>query len=155
MRTALLSAVMAVFLLAGKMATAQVNVSINIDKQPVWGPVGYDHVDYYYMPEVDAYYCVPKQQYVYLQGNKWVFSKSLPARYRNVDLYKTYKVVVNGDKPYLHHDEHRKQYASFKGRHDQVVIRDSHDKKYFVNKNHPQHSEWEKEQREQREHGRH
>jgi len=143
----LLSTLMAVFLLAGKVTNAQINISVNIDRQPVWGPVGYDHVDYYYLPDVDAYYCVPKQQYVYLENNKWVFRNSLPPRYSKVDLYKSYKVVVNGNQPYLHHDEHRKQYASFRGRHDQPVIRDSRDKKYFVNKDHPHHGDWEKEQR--------
>jgi hypothetical protein len=147
MRRVLSSAILIVLVLAGKLATAQVNVTINVDKQPVWGPTGYDHVDYYYLPEADVYYCVPKQQYVYFDKNKWVFAATLPPRYRKVDLYKTYKVVVNEDRPYLHHDDHRKQYAGFRERHDQPVIRDSREPKYFVNKNHPQHAQWEKEQR--------
>jgi len=126
---------------------AQVNVNINIAQQPVWGPTGYDHVDYYYLPDIDIYYNVPKHQYVYLQDNKWVFRKSLPAKYKNYDFYKGYKVVVNEDKPYLHLDEHRKEYASFRNRHDQQVIRDSRDNRYYVNKKHPEHKNWEKEQK--------
>jgi hypothetical protein len=147
MRSVLSTVIMIVFLLAGKMATAQVSINVNIDKQPVWGPTGYDHVDYYYLPEQDVYYCVSKRQYVYQEKNRWVFAASLPARYPKVDLYKTYKVVINEDKPYMHHDEHVKKYMEFRNRHDQEVIRDSHDKKYFVNKNHPQHGEWEREHR--------
>ena len=41
---------------------------------------------------------------------------------------------------------YREKYSSYKGRHDQEVIRDSHDSKYFVNKNHPQHKNWVKQQ---------
>jgi hypothetical protein len=43
---------------------------------------------------------------------------------------------------------YREKYSSYKGRHDQEVIRDSHDSKYFVNKNHPQHNEWVKQQKQ-------
>ena len=31
-------------------AQVSVNVSFNVDAQPEWGPAGYDHVNYYYMP---------------------------------------------------------------------------------------------------------
>jgi hypothetical protein len=48
---------------------AQVRVNINIGSQPVWGPVGYDHVDYYYLPDIETYYYVPTRQFVYF--NKW------------------------------------------------------------------------------------
>jgi hypothetical protein len=50
-------------------ASAQVRVNINIGSQPVWGPVGYDHVDYYYLPDIETYYYVPTRQFVYF--NKW------------------------------------------------------------------------------------
>ena len=145
MRRVISSAILIVFLLAGKLATAQVSLTLNIGKQPAWGPTGYDHAEYYYLPEVDAYYSVAKQQYVYQDRNKWVFTASLPARFKKVDLYKTYKVVINEDKPFDHHNDHVKQYGSFKGRHDQPVIRDSKETKYFESKGHPQHGQWEKE----------
>lgn len=47
-------------------ATTQVRVrfNVNIDTQPVWRPVGYDHVDYYYLPDIDVYYDVAKRQYI-------------------------------------------------------------------------------------------
>ena len=145
MRRVISSAILIVCLLAGKLATAQIGLTVNIGKQPTWGPTGYDHAEYYYLPEVDAYYYVPKQQYVYQDRNKWVFSNSLPGRFKKVDLYKTYKVVVNEDKPYLHHNDHVKQYGNFRDRHDQPVIRDSKDKKYWEAPGHPQHKQWEKE----------
>jgi hypothetical protein len=129
-------------------AHAQVSVNVNIGTQPVWGPTGYDHVDYYYMPDIGAYYYVPKQQYVYREGNNWVFRKTLPPQYKNFDVYKSYKVVINEKKPWLRDDEYRKKYESFKNRHDQEIIRDSHDSRYFVNKHHPEHDKWVRERKE-------
>jgi hypothetical protein len=48
-------------------ATAQVSLNVNIGSQPVWGPVGYDRVDYYYVPDIDAYYLCTKKA-IYLPG---------------------------------------------------------------------------------------
>lgn len=134
------------FCLAGA-SNAQLHFSINIGTQPVWGPTGYDHVDNYYLPEVDAYYNVQQKRYTYRQGNRWTTSSRLPARYRNVDLYKTYKVVENGNRPWMkNYQNDRKQYDGYRNRHDQEIIRDSKDQKYFVNKDHPQHNQWQQQQ---------
>jgi len=54
----------------------------------------------------------------------------LPNEYKNYDLYHGYKVVINTPDPWLHADDVRARYAQFKGRRDQVIIRDSHDNKY-------------------------
>ena len=115
-----------------KTASAQIHISLglNINSQPDWGPVGYDHADYYYMPDIDAYYDVPNHQYVYLQNNVWIHAASLPPRYANYDLYHGYKVVVNQRNPWEHAADFRAKYSGYKGRRDQQVIRDSHDKKY-------------------------
>lgn len=119
-------------LLISTRSGAQINVNINIGSQPAWGPEGYDYVDYYYMPDMDVYYNVPKRQFVYPEGNNWVFGSRLPARYNNYNIYNTYKVVVNEPRPYLHHDVYKVKYAKFKGQ-KQVVIRDSHDNRYKNN----------------------
>lgn len=104
---------------------AQVSVNINIGSQPLWGPVGYDVVQYYYLPDVEAYYYVPKRQFIYLSGGNWVFAASLPARYRNYDLYSGYKVVINEPRPYLHYRTHKVRYAKYCGyRGHQKSIRD-------------------------------
>src|SRR5437868_15466532 len=88
-------------------AQVSIGVNINIGSQPVWGPVGYDHVDYYYLPDIDAYYYVPKQQYIYLDRGRWIFASALPMRFKNYDIYRSYKVVVNEPRPYLHPDVYR------------------------------------------------
>jgi hypothetical protein len=117
--------------LSVKVADAQVRLSlgVNIGAQPEWGPVGYDHAEYYYMPDIDAYYDVPRHQYVYFDNNVWVHAGALPPRY-HFDKYRTYKVVVNEHNPWERHDAIRARYANYRGRHDQVVIRDSHDDHY-------------------------
>src|SRR5476651_1387204 len=118
--------------LSFKLADAQIgiHIGVNIGAQPDWGPVGYTHADYYYMPDIDAYYDVPHHQYVYNDNNTWVHNNTLPARYGNYDRYHGYKVVVNQPNPWEHHDVIRTKYETYKGRHDQVVIRDSHDTRY-------------------------
>ncbi len=115
-----------------KTADAQLRISLglNIGSQPDWGPTGYDHADYYYMPDIDSYYDVNAHQYVYLNNNVWIHSAALPARYSNYDVYHGYKVVVNQPSPWVHQDQIRTKYAAYKGRHDQTLIRDSKDVKY-------------------------
>src|SRR5213595_2518144 len=89
------------FLAAGLISTQsssaqiRVGVNINIGDQPRWRAPGYDYVEYYYLPDIETYYYVPRHQFIYLSGNRWVFSASLPPRYRDYDLYSGYKVVVN------------------------------------------------------------
>lgn len=125
-------------------AQAQLRITLraNIGSQPVWGPTGYDRADYYYMPYIDVFYNVSRRQYVYQQRGRWIFSASLPIQYRNYNLYTGYKVVVNEDRPYRNADMYRNQYSSYKNRHDQEVIRNSHDSKYFQIKGHPEHNKW-------------
>ena len=119
-------------------ASAQISLNVNIGSQPLWGPTGYDHVDYYYLPEIDAYYNVPANQYVYMANGAWVRRSTLPVKYRNVDLYRTYKVVMNGDRPYLSHTVNYNKYKSYRTSYNrQSPIRDSRDKKYDVVRNRP------------------
>lgn len=107
-----------------KPAAAQVNVSINIGNQPSWGPVGYDYVRYYYIPEINVYYDVINRRYTHYHGRRWVTSRNLPARYRNFNFYSTYKVVVNDRDPWRHHDRYRRDYGHYANRRNQVSIRD-------------------------------
>jgi len=138
----------AVLIVASSLnAQVSARINLNIGSQPAWGPTGYDHVEYYYLPDIEAYYNVPQHKYYYNEGGRWVGRSRLPARYHDFDLYNSYKVVVNDREPYRHHEKYRNQYASYKGRHDQQPIRDSRDSKYFVNKDHPEHNNWLKQQK--------
>lgn len=118
--------------LSFQLSHAQIrfHVNVNIGSQPEWGPVGYSHVDYYYMPDIDAYYYVPTHQYVYRENNIWVHRTYLPAQYRGYDVYHGYKVVINHPSPWLRHSYYHNTYASYRGRAGQSVIRDSRDARY-------------------------
>lgn len=126
-------------------AQVSLNVNLNIGSQPAWGPVGYDYVEYYYLPDIDVYYNVPAKRFYYFQGNRWIYSHKLPTRY-HYDFYNSYKVVINEKEPWHNHNNYKTRYASYKNRHDQILIRDSKDSKYFKNKNHPEHKNWIKKQ---------
>lgn len=123
-------------------ANAQVSVHFNIGVQPIWGPTGYDYVDYYYLPDIDAYYSVSQHQYTYYDGGRWISDPYLPQRYRNFDLYGAHKVVINEPTPWLRNDRYHSEYAHYRGQHDQGAIRDSRDSRYYENPGHPRHSEW-------------
>jgi hypothetical protein len=124
---------------------AQVSV-INVESQPIWGPTGYDYVENYYLPDIDAYYNVPNHRYYYYNNGSWRNSTYLPFSLINHDYYNSYKVVVNEKEPWRNHKNYKKKYHSNKGRYDQQLIWDSNDEKYFVNKDHPQHQNWLKQQ---------
>ncbi|MEP7277505.1 MAG: hypothetical protein ABI813_02580, partial [Bacteroidota bacterium] len=106
----LLTTVIAGSMLVYKPAAAQFHASINIGVQPAWGPSGYDYAENYYLPDVEAYYSVPRHQFIYFDGGRWVFSSSLPGRYGNYDLYSGYKVVLNERDPWLHFNDNRSRY---------------------------------------------
>ena len=138
--------VLIVTLFLANISNAQIDVNINLGSQPVWGPTGYDYVEYYYLPDIEAYYNVPQQRYYYYEKGNWIYKSSLPSRYSNYDFYNSYKVVINDREPWHNNKTHKEKYSSYKGRHDQQLIRDSKDSKYFAIKNHPEHKKWIKEQ---------
>jgi len=92
---------------------SQVSVNVNIGSPPAWGPVGYTEVEYYYIPDIQMYYDVPRAQYIYLSGGRWIHSRYLPRYCRNYDLYNGYKVVLNdyhGRTPYVYFKDHKVKY---------------------------------------------
>lgn len=100
-------------------AEAQINVNVNIGTPPAWGPAGYNDVNYYYLPDVEAYYDIRASRFIYYGNGKWVRASRLPYRYRTYDLYSGYKVVItdyDGPNPYIHHKKHKvKYYKGYRG----------------------------------------
>ncbi|MBU2444664.1 MAG: hypothetical protein KJ666_03700 [Bacteroidetes bacterium] len=137
----------ALFLASTINAQVSISLNFNLDTQPAWGPTGYDYVEYYYLPAIDVYYHVPQHRYYYFNKGRWIYRSSLPSRFGNYDFYNSYKVVVNEREPWRKHKTYKEKYSSYKDRHDQKPIRDSRDSKYFVNKNHPEHNKWVKQQK--------
>nr|WP_314897025.1 hypothetical protein [uncultured Flavobacterium sp.] len=114
-----------IILFASSAIHAQVSVSLNIGSAPSWGPVGYAEAEYYYLPDVEAYYDVRATQFIYFGGGRWVRSRYLPRQYRNYDLYSGYKVVLNdyhGSRPYNNFNHHKvKYYRGYHGREQRTI----------------------------------
>ena len=101
-----------------------VNVYVNIDLQPAWGPAGYDYVAFYYFPTLNIYYDVQNALFYYLSGRRWVYSYYLPIRYQGYDLYTLYKVVINDiHNPWIYYRTHRSLYAHYRNVRTQTPIR--------------------------------
>lgn len=117
-------------------STAQnINVNINLDKQPAWGPTGHDYVEYYYFPDLDVYFDVNSSLFYYSSGSKWISNRYLPDKYNKYDLYSLYKVVINGNQPWKNNKTHKKEYSKYKNNKSQAVIKNSKDTKYNNSKN--------------------
>ncbi len=124
MRTLKLIAV-GIILFASSIIHAQISVSLNIGTAPNWGPVGYADAEYYYLPDVEAYYDVRATQFIYFGSGRWIRSRYLPNQYRNYDLYGGYKVVLNdyhGSRPYTNFRNHKvKYYRGYHGREQRNI----------------------------------
>lgn len=109
-----------------------INISVNLGRQPAWGPVGYDYANYYYLPEINCYYDVNLGTFYYVDRGYWVSARYLPYAYRNYDLYRMYKVVLDVRSPWRYNHVHYRDYGRYRGfNHHQVVIRDSRDHRYY------------------------
>ncbi len=105
-----------IILLFSLNVKAQVSVNVNIG--PLWGPVGYTDVRYYYLPDVQAYYDIQTAMFIYYEGGVWIHRNYLPTRYSNYDLYSGYKVVMinyYGNTPYVNYNAYKTNYP--KGYH--------------------------------------
>lgn len=109
---------------------------------PTWAQSKSVAANYYYLPEIDLYYDVPAQQFIYLNNsNIWVKSKRLPASHRAYDL-KNGKIIYlseyKGKKPYLHHKSHKAKYVKVKSDNGNHLGQKKHGK-YKAQKKHKHH----------------
>jgi len=114
-RIALISAI-ALGALVTKTADAQVGINLgfhlggaHIAARVVSNaPVDYND-DYYYLPDVGAYYDVNDQQYFYNDGYNWVSAAYLPG-YRDYDWRNFRRFEVRESRPYLRDEYYRGRY---------------------------------------------
>ncbi len=132
MKKVLLAATLVIGSIMYTSADAQVRVSINANftRQPSWGPAGYDYAQFYYLPDINAYYDVQARQFICFNRGSWVYTTALPGSYRNYDLYRGYKVVMNEPRPYVNNYVHRSKYRGFKNyRQAQVMNYEIYDRR--------------------------
>ena len=121
-----------IILLVSSTTQAQFSVNLNIGTAPSWGPSGYSQAEYYYLPDVQAYFDIRASQFIYFGQGRWVRSRYLPRQYRNYDFNSGYKVVLNdyhGNRPYTNFRHDRKRYyKGYRGGNQRTVghNRDNH-----------------------------
>ena len=83
-------------------AQAQVRVGVQLGA-PVWGPPVGPNMQYYYIPELDAYYDLYNQSYLFFDGYNWVSSYALPPAYAGLNPYQFHPVPLAyvGPQPWL------------------------------------------------------
>ena len=118
-------------------AQVRVNLNVNIGARPNWGVPGNYAGDYYYLPEIDSYYDIPRRQFIYFDGGGWIYASSLPYQYRDYDLYNGYKVVINEPRPYLNCQVYRERYSRYYNnyRRPEVIVQSYPDNPYNNNRN--------------------
>ncbi|WP_395060689.1 hypothetical protein [Flavobacterium sp.] len=103
----------AFILLFTLQSNAQVSVSLNINSpRPTWYNHHESECDYYYLPEIEAYYDVRSSVYIYLGPRGWIRSLYLPEYCHNYDVNNGYRVAIDyrGHSPYAYFNNHRDRY---------------------------------------------
>jgi hypothetical protein len=101
-------------------ANAQMSIHVGfhfgtpvVERVPVYEqtPVVYNSSnDYYYLPDVDAYYSVNEECYYYNDGDNWVSAAYLPGEYRNYDWTTARRYELRTARPYMHDEVYRSRY---------------------------------------------
>lgn len=126
--------------LMAQSANAQIGFHISLHLgAPVYtapAPV-YDDEDYYYLPDVEAYYSVRQNCYYYNDGYNWVSAAYLPGAYRNYDWHYARRIQVREARPYMHNDVYRVRYGGVE--HRNWNYRDEHDNRMYADRDHDQY----------------
>ena len=80
---------------------------------PVWAPKAPATVKYYYLPDIQTYYDVPAQRYIYNNNGTWVRTASLPTYYKGYNLRSgrtVYLTDYRGNTPYILYNQHIVKY---------------------------------------------
>ncbi len=114
----------------------QVSVNVNLGTPPVWAPANRVETQYYYLPDVDAYYDVPAERFIYVNKGSWIRSKVLPTRFKSYNLRGgniIYLTDYRGNAPYVYHKNHIVKYKKAKYKDGYVVVKQKKQKKYKNN----------------------
>lgn len=110
-----------------KTADAQIGIRIhlNLGSRPVYVPAPQPEVvnetvydDYYYLPEVEAYYSVGENCYYYQDGDRWIAAAYLPGMYHNFDWRTARRFEIHTNRPFMHHDVYRGRFGGYANRAD-------------------------------------
>jgi hypothetical protein len=99
----------------GSCFTATAQPEVVQYSNPPWAPVYSPGVRYYYIPDIETYYDLTNQDFVYLDDGQWVFSNTLPPIYSGFDLYNAFIIAldINVFQPWMHHHFYLAHYPRF------------------------------------------
>lgn len=120
-------------------AQAQVSVNVNLGTPPVWAPANAVATQYYYLPDVDMYYDVPAQRFLYVKNGKWIRAERLPTRYSGYNLRNgnvVYLTDYRGSTPYVFHKNHKVRYVGKKYHPTKMKAKQNNGKHKGHKKNH-------------------
>lgn len=97
---------------------------------PAWAPPYVPGLRYYYLPDIEVYYDLSNQDFVYLDNGQWLFSSTLPSIYGAYDLYNGFIIALNVNvyQPWMHNQYYISHYPRYYYRNkysdgDQVRVR--------------------------------
>lgn len=103
--------VLSFLMINSSQAQVRLNVNVNVGPRPVWGLPGNHVGDFYYFPEIDVYYNIPRSSFAYFDRGRWIYVSDLPRAYRHYDLRRGYKVVINDPNPFARPQFYRERYG--------------------------------------------
>lgn len=137
MKKLMILSAMAVSGLMVQSAKAQIGIHINLHLggSPVYEAPEPEYADqYYYLPDVEAYYSVRENCYYYNNGYNWVSAAYLPGAYRNYDWHYARRIEIREPRPYLRSEAYRSRYGGFE--HRNWNYRDEHDNRMYADRDH-------------------
>src|ERR1035437_6759125 len=82
---------------------------------PSWAQPYTPGVRYYYFPDIESYYDLSTQEFVYLNDGQWNYSPTLPDIYAGFDLSSCFTVAINYNtyQPWMHHQYYVSHYPMY------------------------------------------
>ena len=102
------------YMLQGCDTPSYLSVGVHYSN-PSWAPPYYNGVRYYYLPDIETYYDLSDQEFIYLDRGQWLFSPMLPSIYGGYDLYNGFVIALNFNvyQPWMHHQFYVSHYPRF------------------------------------------
>ena len=84
-------------------------------EHPQWAPPFYEGVRYYYLPDIETYYDIESQEFVYLYDGQWCFSRECPSVNTGFDLSNCFTIALdmNVYQPWMHHHYYVSHYPRY------------------------------------------
>ena len=114
-----------IILLGTTTSNAQLSINVNLGT-PIQRVAPVVVTDYYYMPDIQTYFDVRSNQYIYQERGNWRRTAYLPKQYRNYNTRTGYRVAMNdyhGNQPYRNFEQDRtRYYVGYKGQPKKVIV---------------------------------